>query len=269
MKACITAIQANGNYEIAHAGYYWLQGETDAFLTNSEGIKDYTTADKYEKAYLAMHREFIKALDTAGVENSDSYGAILSCRTRNNIGGYQALEYCGMRVAQQDLANRNADIYMATVLTDEWHEARDVSFTAKSNEFGTLTYTTAAMGANNIHYNQSGYNVLGLDAADNMYDALVNKPNITSIELIGHDGYTKYQDGATIKVEENMRIIDENNVEEDTGKAQIVARTLSISAASSSSGVTMTLTNASGSPVSGVMDSRGWIDTTKESGIGS
>ena len=265
VKACITAIQANGNYEIAHAGYYWLQGETDAFLTNSEGIKDYTTADKYEKAYLAMHREFIKALDTAGVENSDSYGAILSCRTRNNIGGYQALEYCGMRVAQQDLANRNADIYMATVLTDEWHEARDVSFTAKSNEFGTLTYTTAAMGANNIHYNQSGYNVLGLDAADNMYDALVNKPNITSIELIGHDGYTKYQDGATIKVEENMRIIDENNVEEDTGKAQIVARTLPISAASSSSGVTMTLTNASGSPVSGVMDSRGWIDTTKMS----
>lgn len=181
VKACITAIKANGNYTIAHAGYYWLQGETDAFLTNSEGITDYTTADKYEKAYLAMHREFIRALDTAGVENSDSYGAILSCRTRNNIGGYQALEYCGMRVAQQDLANQNANIYMATVLTDDWHEAGDVSFTAKSNEFGTLTYTTAKMGANNIHYNQSGYNVLGLDAADNMYDALVVTPSITDI----------------------------------------------------------------------------------------
>ena len=59
-----------------------------------------------------------------------------------------------------------------------------------------------------------------------------------------------------------MRIIGENNVEEDTDKAQIVARTLPISAASSN-GVTMTLTNASGSPVSGVMDNRGWIDTTK------
>lgn len=261
VKACITAIQANGNYEIAHAGYYWLQGETDAFLTNSEGITDYTTADKYKKAYLAMHEAFTDALNKAGV---GSYGAILSCRTRNNIGGYQALEYCGMRVAQQDLANQNANIYMATVLTDEWHEAGDVSFTAKSNKFGTLTYTTAEMGANNIHYNQSGYNVLGLDAADNMYDALVNKPSITGIELIGHNGYTKYENDDTIKVEDNRRIIGENNVEEDTGKAQIVARTLPISAASSS-GVTMTLTNASGSPVSGVMDSRGWIDTTKMS----
>ena len=63
-----------------------------------------------------MHTAFTNALNGAGV---GSYGAILSCRTRNNIGSYQALEYCGMRVAQQDLANQNADIYMATVLTDD------------------------------------------------------------------------------------------------------------------------------------------------------
>lgn len=57
-----------------------------------------------------------------------------------------------------------------------------------------------------------------------------------------------------------MRIVGTLNTV-DTNKAQIVARTLPISAASR--GVTMTLTDASGRPVTDVMDSRGWIDTTK------
>lgn len=53
-----------------------------------------------------------------------------------------------------------------------------------------------------------------------------------------------------------MRIVGTLNTV-DTNKAQIVARTLPISAASR--GVTMTLTDASGRPVTDVMDSRGWM----------
>ena len=255
VQNCIKAINTN-NFEIKHAGYYWLQGESDAFTNVGNGENDvYPTAEQYENAYRAMHREFTAALNEAGV---GSYGAILSCRTRQS--GYAAIEYCGMRVAQQDLANQHADIYMATVLTDDWHEAGNVSFTAASTKFDPLTYSKAEMGANSIHYNQSGYNVLGLDAADNMYAALFKTPSITDIELIGQNGYTKYQNGETIKVGGNMRIVGTLNTV-DTNKAQIVARTLPISAASR--GVTMTLTDASGRPVTDVMDSRGWIDTTK------
>lgn len=184
MQNCIKAINTN-NFEIKHAGYYWLQGESDAFTNVGNGENDvYPTAEQYENAYRAMHREFTAALNEAGV---GSYGAILSCRTRQS--GYAAIEYCGMRVAQQDLANQHADIYMATVLTDDWHEAGNVSFTAASTKFDPLTYSKAEMGANSIHYNQSGYNVLGLDAADNMYAALFKTPSITDIELIGQNGY--------------------------------------------------------------------------------
>lgn len=262
VSACLNAIDENSNYEIVRTGYYWLQGETDAYLTNDENITDYTTAERYVTAYNAMHGAFINALTVTGTPAP--YGAILSCRTRNDISNFKALEYCGMRVAQQHLANTVENLYMASVITDEWYESKDISFTAKSNTFSPLTCNTGAMGANNIHYNQSGYNVIGLDAADNMYQALVNPGNesVTEIELIGHNGYTKYEENSTIYVEDNQRYIGTNNVDEDTGKAQLVARPLPISADPDS--VTMRLTaDNSNVNVEGVMDKYGLIDIEK------
>ena len=265
VSACLDAIDGNSNYKIVRTGYYWLQGETDAYLTNnSEGITDYTTAERYVTAYKAMHGAFINALTVTGTPAP--YGAILSCRTRNDISNFKALEYCGMRVAQQHLANTVENLYMASVITDEWYESKDIRFTAKSNQFSPLTYNTGAMGANNIHYNQSGYNVIGLDAADNMYQALVKPGNesVTEIELIGHNGYTKYEENSTIYVEDNKRYIGTNNVDEDNGKAQLVARPLPISADPDTDSVTMTLTaDSSNVNVEGVMDEYGLIDIKK------
>ena len=262
IKNCLEYINKGGNYEIVRTGYYWLQGETDAYLTNSEGIKDYTTAERYVTAYKAMHGAFINALTVT--DKPAPYGAILSCRTRTNQP-YKNIEYCGMRVAQQHLANTVENLYMASVITDEWYESKNISFTAKSNQFSSLTCNTGAMGANNIHYNQSGYNVIGLDAADNMYEALVatGSKTVTSIELIGHDGYTKYEQGATICVEDNERTVGALNTS-DNGKAQLVARPLPISADPDTDSVTMTLTaDNSNVNVEGVMDKYGLIDIEK------
>ena len=255
VQSCITAIQNNTGYEIVRTGYYWLQGETDAYLIKEEGITEYTTAARYTTAYTAMHNAFVNALTVTGAE--EPYGAILSCRTRHDIGNFKAIEYCGMRVAQQYLANNHSDIYMASVITDGWYENKTVNFTAASGEFSALTYSTGAMGANNIHYNQSGYNVLGLDAADNMYAALVGNSSIRDIELIGQDGYTKYSENAQIIAEDNRRIVGDLNTSDD-GKAQIVARPVPISATCSS--VTMTLQDSAGNPVNGVMDEYGLIN---------
>lgn len=97
VRNCIAFVKNSGNFEIVNAGYYWLQGETDAFLSNSEGITDYTTAQRYETAYMGMHNAYIAALNEADVSNV--FGAILSCRTRSNISAYHAVESIGMRVA--------------------------------------------------------------------------------------------------------------------------------------------------------------------------
>ncbi len=253
ITSCLNGIDTT-KYEVVRKGYYWLQGETDAFTSTTGENSIYPTATQYATAYKAMHNAFIEAL------GEGSYGAIMSCRTRYNIGSYEAIEYCGMRVAQQDLANQNSDIYMASVITDDWYEAGNVSYTSLSNV--TVSGTAAEMGANNIHYNQKGYNILGLDAADNMYNALVvtPKPTITDIKLIGHNGYTTYANGATIDVQDNLRYTGNYNAFE-ANMAQIVARPLPVSATCSS--VTMTLKHENGDVATGIMDNRGYIDTTK------
>ena len=255
---CIEALQNNENIELVRTGYYWLQGETDAFLTNSEGVKDYTTAKKYKTAYMSMHDAYIEALNVANLPAP--YGAIISVRTRNEIGSYNAIEYCGVRAAQQYIANEYDDIYMASVIADSW-TSKEIKFTSKVGV--TVTTTGSAAGANNIHYNQVGYNILGMDAADNMYDALFieDKPVVTDFELIGHDGRTKYSDESVINIEENLRYIGTNNVEEDANKAQIAVRVLPISA--SAAQVQMTVTDKNGIAVNGVIDEYGHIDITK------
>lgn len=257
VNACLNAIDRNSNYKIVRTGYYWLQGETDAYLTNDENITDYTTAERYVTAYNAMHKAFIDALSGNG--EYTPYGAILSCRTRTNQP-YKNIEYCGMRVAQQYLANTVDNLYMASVIMEDWTDASvSVNFTSDK---GYYVSGTAGSLINSIHYNQSAYNIMGLDAADNMYEALVatGSKTVTSIELIGHDGYTKYEQGATICVEDNERTVGALNTS-DNGKAQLVARPLPISA--DNVNVTMTLKNSGGTESSGVMDKYGLIDIEK------
>ena len=106
-----------------------------------------------------------------------------------------------MRVAQQYVANQYDDIYMASVIAEGWNSGT-INYTSKSGVEIT-TYGSSAV-ANNIHYNQVGYNILGMDAADNMYDALINKPIATDFELIGQDGRTKYSDGEIINVDDRL-----------------------------------------------------------------
>ena len=254
VKSCVTAIQENENYKIARTGYYWLQGETDAFIDDNTENTTYTTAKMYETAYLGMHNAFVDALAVDSAPNP--YGAILSCRTRTNQP-YKNIEYCGMRVAQQYLANNNSDIYMASVVMEDWTSASDsVDYYALSRDYEVDKVAVSQL-INSIHYNQSAYNIMGLDAADNMYNALIEGDDISDIQLFGQDGYTQYEEGDAIVVEDNLRTVGTLNAS-DEDKAQLVARPVPISAECSK--VTMTLTDSDGAVVKGVMDKYGLID---------
>ncbi|MBQ3491973.1 MAG: hypothetical protein IJA74_05440 [Oscillospiraceae bacterium] len=249
---CIAAIQADDTKEIVRTGYYWLQGESDAFIDTHRENPVYPTIQQYQTAYMGVHDAFVKALTVEGVDAP--VGGILSCRTRTN-GSYKNLEYCSMRAAQQDLANQNDDIYMASVIMEDWISASaGCNYIAESGAY-SVDYTAAQM-ISGIHYHQSGYNAMGLEAADNMYAALT-APAIADIEVIAHSGIDVYSDGAMIDVQDNLRYIGDMNEETDENAAQIVFRTLPVSAVCD--GVAVACIDADGDPVEGVIDSNGYI----------
>ena len=256
VTGCIDALSESDSFELIRTGYYWLQGEDDAWVVQTNN--PYPTAAQYVTAYMSMHDAFTEALAVEGLDAP--YGAIFSCRTRNDIENYNAIEYCSMRVAQQYIANTEDDIYMASVIADGWDEG-SIEFTSKTGI--TIKTDGEKAGANNIHYNQVGYNIIGLDAADNMYDALVaaEKPVVTDFEIVGHDGRTKYADGDTVNVDDNLRFIGINNGSVDVNKAQIALRVLPVGA--SDAEVTLTVKDKSGNLVEGVVDKFGMIDTAK------
>ena len=256
ITGCIEVIQDSENMELVRTGYYWLQGEDDAYLSST--ARPYPTAKQYATAYMAMHEKFVDALTVDGLDAP--YGGIFACRTRNDIINYNAIEYCSVRVAQQYVANKYDDIYMCSVIADGWTSA-DINYTSKTGV--TVKTNGADAGANNIHYNQIGYNILGMDAADNMYDALISqtKPTVTDFEVIGHDGRTKYSDQSVINVVDNLRYLGANNIEVDKDKAQIVVRPLPINAADEQ--IQMTVTDSNGMTIDGVIDEYGHINTLK------
>ena len=254
VESCLTALENNPNVEIVRTGYYWLQGEDDAYTEVAS--RPYPTAKQYVTAYLGMHEAFKSALTVDGV--AEPYGAIISCRTRYEIENFKAIESCSMRAAQQYLANTHDDIYMASVLADSWTSAK-ITFTSKAGH--TIVTNGTDAGANNIHYNQIGYNILGLDAADNMYDALMKNTVVTDFEVIGHDGITKYENGAVINVDDNRRFLGTYNLAYDAGMAQLIVRVLPVSAPGAQ--VQFTVTDKDGNPVAGVIDEYGHINIRK------
>ena len=246
INECLLSLKSNSNFDIVRSGYYWLQGESNASI-NDLGLSyiQYTTPDEYYNAYMKMHTAYKNALTVANCDTPMC--GILSVRTRENLNTWKANEFCGVRTAQQDLANQNADIFMASIITEDW-----LSPTQDANKFSTKG------GA--IHYSQNGYNLLGVDAANNMYTAISSGVS-QSFDLLAHDGKTRYDENSVINVNDNMRPIGNDNARE-TGAAQIVVRTLPIT--DKSSNVTMTVTNDKNEPVVGIIDNNGYIkDTSK------
>ncbi len=264
IKNAIKTIKNSGNYEIASAGYYWLQGESNMILTaNTNGFQDfevYTTPSQYIEGFLPVHNAYIEALETAGV---DAFAGIIPARSNDCTKNLVTVsEYAGPRAAQLFLANEYKNIYMVSTLPDEWDQTSTeaYSFTATSGKKVSVDNVKYGLFANNpVHYAQNGYNVIGMDAADNLYKALSGS-KVTSFTLVGEDGVTEYLPGTQINAFDNMRRTDTQNTFE-ANSAQLVAVPLTLG---DSTGMTMTVKNAAGSVVEGIIEHNGYIADVKK-----
>ena len=241
VEACRAYLTQNG-YTIVNSGYIWMQGESDACPDHTADYCTYTTLGEYYDAYTTIHNAYIEALGHGAV------GGIITVQTRRQLNGdvANASEYCGVRAAQQALANQFSNLIIASDITDGWRSSTNKSYFASNGS--------------NIHYSQAGYNEIGADAGKNLAAAWKDSNEPTGFELIGFDGSTKYSENGTIDVKDNLIYIGSDNAREK-GAAQLVVKTLPVSADCAK--VTMTLTDGAGAASDAITDNGYIADASK------
>ena len=182
VNACRNYYQAQSDkYELGDTVVYWLQGESDQ---SNDGKSYY---DRFAAMWNRLKTD-------AGAD----YLAFLRVR-KNNVGtNAQNIDYTGAVSAQYQLANDFNDIFMATTLTEGWVGAKDKEFTIDVSDYNTLkklynsNSITATMNelygyTHSCHYETKGYEVIGADAAFNMYNALhgTNAMDVVNTDATG------------------------------------------------------------------------------------
>lgn len=155
------------NFEIAHCGMYWLQGESDANMDAA--------------VYKAKFKTLWSELKTQ-TQNKLTYCGILRVRK----GGFMGLEEFGPYTAQKALAAEEKDIYSASLITESWSGKNgkteiktDIS---KYHIFNEEQYEGKIAGGilteqldsyyGGLHYSPLGYNIIGAESAVNIYNAV-------------------------------------------------------------------------------------------------
>ncbi len=251
---CIDSIDEE-LFNIQGGGYFWFQGESNSDIYETTNQMRYTTTEEYIAEFRQVQDAYFSAFKTRGI---NAFAGIFTIRNWGNLLGISRTnEYSGPRAAQQYLANSQSDIFMVSSLAESWEKS----------DKGTFSYTSAAgfevkIGAvralySGVHYNQSGYDIMGLEAADSLYSGWRCGRKADDFILYGQNAKTTYEENSVIYLDDNLRITGVANSGEKFA-AQLVAVTLPRGDACSD--LSMKLTRCSdGSEVTGVMTDSGYF----------
>lgn len=225
MKVKVNALnkilENDGNYEITRTYNFWLQGETamaNAYykkLANYDlsAVKKENPNFNFDKKPLT-DKEYYNYFLQVDKQMRDDFGItsnfIILPRATSSVASSESLnlglmtDLVPVRAAQYSLGNNNDNIAVISRLGDI---ARCESMLQYKNEEGY-----GYMGCNNLHYNQKGYNALGVDIGNNLVNNLFfdekTEQYATTVEVLNSNGRTKFNKGETLnlKPKETHRI---------------------------------------------------------------
>ena len=254
IEACIDSIDLE-LFTIAGGGYFWFQGESNSDVYNLTEQMRYTTPEEYITEFNEVHEAYRSVFAARGIE---AFAGIFTIRTWGNLLGVSKVnDYCGPRAAQQYLANSRADVFIASSVSEGWNKSEKgpVSFVSEAG-YEVKTGSVKALYSG-VHYSQSGYDIMGLEAADSLYSWRVCGDQAEDFVLVGQNGSTVYEEDCVILLDDNLRITGKANPEEKLA-AQLMPVPFPRGAACS--GLSMRLTRCSdGSEVAGVMTESGYF----------
>ncbi len=214
-----------GHYELKNYGYFWLQGCTDGSKTADVYYENFLSMHDSLKEELACdfdgdgEKESFEFCDVilprAGVPTANSYpyrrGEYTDTTDKIYFSSFLDLEMRGPRVAQYYLCNNpDNDINMVCNISDSWVYLPDGTdgvkeYFEKNYPYGRVDYPVQLEQVNSwytpttpedihhkIHYNQIGYNEIGIEAARNAAytHGRAEKPDVpVSVNFYNWTGY--------------------------------------------------------------------------------
>lgn len=254
IEACIDSIDTE-LFTVAGGGYFWFQGESNSDIYEITNQMRYTDPDEYISEFNIIHDAYVSAFASRGIE---AFAGIFTIRTWGNLLGISRLnDYCGPRAAHQFLANSSSDIFIVSSLTESWDKSGNKAFNYISEAGTEIKINSVRALFGGVHYNQSGYDILGLEAADSLYSGWFCGDQANDFILYGQDAKTTYEEDSVIFLDDDLRITGAANQREKYA-AQLVAVTLPRGDACGD--LHMSLTRCSdGSEVTGLMSESGYI----------
>ena len=160
VKSCHDYFTNSAYYDVKSFGLYWLQGEANAS----------NDPDTYYTDFMSMYNK-LKAASPV------DYCAFLRVRRTTQTG----IDYMGPVIAQFQMANDHADMFMATTLTENWVASDyNTNITVDTSKYQSVEGDSATQEYyklfGGIHYYQRGYNFIGADAAYQMTKATSSAP---------------------------------------------------------------------------------------------
>lgn len=254
IEACIDSIDKD-LFTIAGGGYFWFQGESNSDIYEITNQMRYTRVEEYIAEFNEVHNVYISAFKSRDI---DAFAGIFTIRNWGNLLGISRTnEYSGPRAAQQYLANSRSDIFMVSSLAESWDKSEKSPFSFTSESGYEVKIGAVRALYSGVHYNQSGYDILGLEAADSLYSGWRCGRQADDFVLYGQNAKVTYDEDSVIYLDDNLRITGVANSDEKYA-AQLVAVTLPRGDACSD--LTMKLTRCSdGSEVDGAMTESGYF----------
>ena len=254
IEECIDSIDTD-LFTIAGGGFFWYQGESNTDIYEITEQMRYTTTEEYISEFNVVRDAYISTFASKGI---DAFAGIFAIRNWGNLLGISKTnEYSGPRAALQYLANSSGDVFIASSLVESWDktEKKPFSYTSEGGYEVKIGAVRALYAG--VHFNQSGYDILGLDAADNLYSGWRCGMQADDFVLYGQNANNVYEEGSVIYLDDNLRIIGAANSGEKFA-AQLVA--VALPRGDACYDLRMKLARCSdGSEVAGVMTNSGYF----------
>ncbi|MBR3935691.1 MAG: hypothetical protein IKJ57_03995, partial [Oscillospiraceae bacterium] len=198
-----------GHYILSDMGIFYHNGANFSYkgvTFTQEDLKNW-----YGSMWGGFKSELAKDVDGDGKTESVSFLGIVPIWTNSGGQKYTQDEPAGLFMAA---SAEYGDIFTASIIGKEWLTDADVAkffpeidYEIQSGEtINRPVKTSEVFASDKVHYQQVGYNAVGIDLAENLYEYLCGENELSEIKLVYPETLTEIEDEKELQYGEELLI---------------------------------------------------------------
>jgi len=199
-----------GHYVLSEMGIFYHNGANFSYkgvTFTQEDLENW-----YDSMWGGFKNEFSRDIDGNGTKETVSFLGIVPIWTKSAGVSYTQDEPASMFMAASEEYN---DIFTASVIGKDWLTNENVK-----NLFPEIDYeiqsgetlsrpekTSEVFASDNVHYQQVGYNAVGIDIANNLYEYVYGENKLSEIKLVYPENLAEIPDNTELVYGEELIIV--------------------------------------------------------------